>query len=390
MCGIAEDEASHGHVFDFVPGDAVGQCDLALGVFDEEGGDHREVGIGAHAVLVALSGAVALEIAAGLAHGVGRLALKPDRLGVLHRARQHLEQVLHHLGLGHEVVRDDALGELRHLRFGFGRIVGQTCEAEVVEGDLAASADPCDVGGYGDCRGFGEGEAHVDVLPGCCVHTACRAVVEGDGGVAEAFRAAFHLHGGATAAVGIEGFGLERERILSGGQRLGGCLGYGAGSVVPAHALEEGVLPVGDRRLAEVVVGEAVGGDEQLLVGARGGPARDGADVPSAQAVGRLTLADGVGAGSGVVLERGICDEFGSDVGLCHCGCCSQGCQCGSQYLCFYSHRQCFSVLWLQSYILFLYTVLRRQKKCQSKSYFSLFIFPFTLLLLPLRPLSPV
>ena len=37
MRGVAEDEASHGHILDFVPRDVVGECDLALGVFDEEG-----------------------------------------------------------------------------------------------------------------------------------------------------------------------------------------------------------------------------------------------------------------------------------------------------------------------------------------------------------------
>ena len=76
MCTVGIYQTSSCHSVNVIPCDILWQSHLVLTIFGQESAYHTEVGISAHASLIAVTGAFALEHAVGLAHTVVRLILK--------------------------------------------------------------------------------------------------------------------------------------------------------------------------------------------------------------------------------------------------------------------------------------------------------------------------
>ena len=147
-------------------------------------------------------------------------------------------------------------------------------------------------------------------------YTAFRTLSIGERAGGECLPAAADLQGGcAGGAVGVESLGLHLQQVRACWQAFR-RLFQRTGGIRPPHALVERIGAVGDAGLAEIVVGEAVGRDEQLCAGVRGVPARDGSDVPSAQTVVFVRDFHPVGTRGRVSLERGVRQVVCRDVAL--------------------------------------------------------------------------
>ena len=197
-----------------------------------------------------------------------------------------------------------------------GRVIRQCLQTEVVEGELAAAAEPRHVNGDGDGRCRLDLKLHRAFTPRPA-HTIVGTLGKGDGSTAEVLPALTHLDGGRRSGrVGIVCLVAVGKLVLADRQCRCRGLADARRAVAPALALKESIGAIGNGCLTEIVVGKTVGGDEELLVGARGGPTCDGSHIPSAQAVARLCLAHAVGAGRGIGFETGVLKISGGDVAL--------------------------------------------------------------------------
>ena len=261
------------------------------------------------------------------APAIGGGAVLPDVFGILREVGQHLQEVLLHLGFAYEIGGDDSFGGGADLvfraagdegRVGLFVAFGQEDEPEVVVGDAAAAVAPGHFGCDFNRRGFREGEADGLFFPRGGGHDALAAGLAGEGGAAEARAPCVYAdEGGGGGVVGGIGFYLEGEFVVAGGQGFAGGLPQGGGFRAPSVALVEGEASVGRGGLAEVVVREAVGAEEEGDSGGGRGPT-GGGNVPSAQAVGRIRyFVCGLGGTfSAVCLERGVFQIVCRDVGL--------------------------------------------------------------------------
>ena len=317
--GVGIDQTLHGVFLQQVVRDARGQADaFGFGVFHQEGGDHREVGVRTHALLaVGARGGVAVfrvvEEAAALALAVGRGALEPVVLHVGGEPGQHLQEVFHHLVFGHEGIVDLALRGRIHVTLrgvGVGCLAGDVEEAHVVQQEAGAGAvDPVELKAQGDALGLRQRELHAEGGP---LRGDAARVHRDDGVLARGheFAAAGGARRGALAVHCEAVFGgRQRHRLL----HRGAAVGPGVADVV--HLRPVG----GGARSAQIVVGGCCGGGHDVAhaVDARHGPSRQARahGGGAARGVGRQ-------AGGQRLLEGGVLEILAGHVDLCarRCG----------------------------------------------------------------------
>ena len=151
------------------PRHPLGQRHLVLAIFHQEGGNHAQVGVRPHTILVGLHGGVALEASARLAHAVGCGAVLEIVFQVFGETTEHLQQVALHRGLVHKVGGDDALGDALHRVYFLCRVdvaLRQTRQAEVVDHEATAARQPIDLQADAYIALGSGGERHAHFLPG--------------------------------------------------------------------------------------------------------------------------------------------------------------------------------------------------------------------------------
>ena len=146
MGGISKDKTLHRHGFQVVPGYHLRQGNLILSIFYQKGRNHREVGIRADTILIAIHGTVAFKGTTRLTHGVRRSTILPIIFQVLGKLGQHVHQVVLHLCFSHKQIVDNAFCRTCHFRFGWifrlNIRIGYLIKMHIIDRDTTTSRYP--------------------------------------------------------------------------------------------------------------------------------------------------------------------------------------------------------------------------------------------------------